>query len=197
MVLLGSVNEIKHVRADQDCAELLEVAMLFVFNLSDTPSILPALSCATIGGLDIFLRANDGERHGCDETAGVLQTGVIIFLKRWLVDLDALGLNDTSYLNKVSNPAIVDLMCTDPLLELGQISRAQGISLGNDWNEIDTSAQSLHNLNVQWLEGVSSRSDEVEACMHAQVDLLGSARLLLLQHVGLMLIIEKLDDGLP
>jgi hypothetical protein len=83
------------------------------------------------------------------------------------------------------------------LLELGQVGGAQGVGLGNDRNEVDARAQSLHDFNVQRLEGVAGGADEVEARVHAEVDLLGPARLLLLQHVRLMLVVEELDDGLP
>jgi len=44
---------------------------------------------------------------------------------------------------------------------------------------------------------VASRSDEIQACMDTQVDLIGAARLLLLQHVRLVLVVQELDDGLP
>lgn len=44
---------------------------------------------------------------------------------------------------------------------------------------------------------MSSRSDEVEACVHAKVDLITPARLLLLEHIRLMLVVQELDDGQP
>ena len=44
---------------------------------------------------------------------------------------------------------------------------------------------------------VASRSDEVQTSMNSQVALLCSLRLLLLTHVGLMLIIDKVDNGQP
>lgn len=40
-------------------------------------------------------------------------------------------------------------------------------------------------------------ADEVEASVDAEIDLIAAARLLLLQHVRLMLIIQELDDRLP
>ena len=83
------------------------------------------------------------------------------------------------------------------LLELSQISRAQGIRLRDDRNQIDARAETFHNLNIKRLERVTSRANEVQASMHSQIDLLGPTRLLLLQHVALMLIVKKLDDGLP
>jgi hypothetical protein len=84
-----------------------------------------------------------------------------------------------------------------PRLELGQVGRAEGIGLGNDWNEVDARAQALHDLNVERLEGVAGGADEVQAGVHAEVDLVLAARLLLLEHVRLVLVVEELDDGHP
>jgi hypothetical protein len=44
---------------------------------------------------------------------------------------------------------------------------------------------------------VASRANEVQAGVDTEVDLVGTARLLLLQHVRLMLVVEELDYGLP
>jgi hypothetical protein len=86
---------------------------------------------------------------------------------------------------------------TYPLLELEQIRGAKCVGLGNDGNQVDARAQLLHHLNVERLEGVASGADEVKAGVDTEVDLVGTARLLLLEHVRLMLVIEELDDGLP
>lgn len=75
--------------------------------------------------------------------------------------------------------------------------RAQGICLCDDGDQIDARAKLLHNLNIQRLKGVAGGSDEVQASVHAEIDLIGAARLLLLQHVGLVLVVKELDDGLP
>jgi hypothetical protein len=86
---------------------------------------------------------------------------------------------------------------TYPLLELEQISGAQGVGLGNDGDQVDARAQLLHDLDVERLQGVARGADEVQAGVDAQVDLVGAARLLLLQHVRLVLVVEELDYGLP
>jgi hypothetical protein len=86
---------------------------------------------------------------------------------------------------------------TYALLELGQIGWAQCICLGNDWDEIDAGAETLHDFDIQWLEGVAGGTNEVQARMHSQVDLLRPAWLLLLQHVALVLVIQELNDWLP
>lgn len=44
---------------------------------------------------------------------------------------------------------------------------------------------------------MAGRADEVQASVHTEIDLVLPARLLLLEHVGLMLVVEKLDDGHP
>lgn len=82
-------------------------------------------------------------------------------------------------------------------LELGQVSRAQGIGLGNDGNQVDSRAESLHDLDIERLQGVASGSDKVQASVYTQVDLVLATGLLLLEHVRLMLIVEELDDGHP
>ena len=80
-------------------------------------------------------------------------------------------------------------LCTYSLLELGKISRAQCIGLGDDRNQIDTSTQTFHNLNVQWLQGVAGRANEIQAGVNSKINLLCASRLLFLQHVGFMLIV--------
>jgi hypothetical protein len=96
--LLGSVNKIQHVGADQDGTELLEIAVVLVLNLGNTPGILATLNDTAIVGLDILLRTNDGERHSSHQAAGVGGGVLIILLNRRGVDLDALGLDNSANL---------------------------------------------------------------------------------------------------
>lgn len=84
-----------------------------------------------------------------------------------------------------------------PRLVAGQVRGAKSIGLGDDGNEVDTRAQPLHHFDVEGLQGVAGRSDEVQASVHTHVDLVCATGLLLLQHVRLMLVVEELDDGLP
>ena len=88
-------------------------------------------------------------------------------------------------------------MYTYPLLELGKIGGCESGSLCDHRDKVDTSAELLHDLDVERLEGVAGGSDEVQAGVHAEIDLIAALRLLLLQHERLMLIVEELDDGLP
>lgn len=80
VVLLGRVDEVEHVRADQDGAKLLEVAVLLVLDFGDAPGVLAALDGAAVVGLHVLLGADDGEGHGGDEAAGVVQGGFVVIL---------------------------------------------------------------------------------------------------------------------
>ena len=84
-----------------------------------------------------------------------------------------------------------------PLLELCEVVRCKGVSLGDDGDQVDASAELLHDFNVQRLEAVASGTNEVQACMNTEVDLLSTARLLLLEHVALVLVVKELNDWLP
>jgi len=83
---------------DEDGSKLLEVAMFFILNFSNAPSVLATLYSASIIGLNVLLRADDGEWHRCNEAASMLEAGIIIFLERGLIDLDTLRFNDGTYL---------------------------------------------------------------------------------------------------
>lgn len=83
------------------------------------------------------------------------------------------------------------------MLEACEISGAESICFGNNGNQIDSGAQSLHHFNVKGLQGMPSGPNEVKTRMHAKVDFVNSAWLLLLQHIRLMLIVQKLDDWHP
>lgn len=110
MQLLGGVDKVEHVCSDQNRAELLEVAVVLVLNLGDTPRVLATLNDAAITSLDILLGTDNGERHGVHKAASVLGSGLVVLLDRGLVDLDVLGLDDRDNLGKLV-PAGIDAIC--------------------------------------------------------------------------------------
>lgn len=83
------------------------------------------------------------------------------------------------------------------MLEHLHVAWTECVGLGNDRNEVNPGRKALHHLNVEWLQSVSGRSDEVKAGMNTKIDLVTTTRLLLLEHVGFVLVIQELDDGLP
>ena len=149
---------------NEDRTKLLEVAMILVLNFGNTPGVLTTLDDTTIRGLDILLAADDREWHCRHESTGVLDSSFVVLFERRLVDFDALRFNDGA----------------DAVFETSKVGGGQSVCLGNDWNEVDTGTKSLHNFDVERLEGVARGTDEVEAGVHPEVDLVGSAGLLLL-----------------
>lgn len=63
VLLLGGVDEIEHVGANEDASEFLEITMLLVLNLGHTPRILATLDNTTIRSLHILLTTNHSEWH--------------------------------------------------------------------------------------------------------------------------------------
>ncbi len=86
---------------------------------------------------------------------------------------------------------------TYALLELGKVSRAERISLGNNRDQVHAGAESLHDLNIEGLEGMAGWADEVQAGVDTEVNLVLAAGLLLLKHIGLVLVVEELDNRHP
>lgn len=101
--LLSGVDKIEHVGADQNGSQLLEVAVVFVLDLGNTPRVLTTLDDAAIAGLDVLLGADDGKRHSGHKATRVLGSSLVILLDRGLVDLDVLGLDDAHNLLIVRN----------------------------------------------------------------------------------------------
>lgn len=181
VVLLGRVDQVEHVIADKDGSELAEVAVVLVLNLGDTPGILAALDAATVGSRHILLRSYHRERHGVNQFARVGEHSIIVVIERGLVDFDTLGLNNGPY----------------SVLEAQQIIWTQGVRLGNDWDQVDPGAKTLHDFNVKRLKSMPSGTDKVQAGVNTEVDPVNTARLLFLKHVGFVLVVKEFNDWLP
>lgn len=96
MLFFGGVDEIKHVCSDEDRAEFLEVAVIFILNFGDTPGVLATLDDVAITSLNVLFGTNDGEWHNSHQAAGVLGSLFVILFDRRLVDLDTLSFNDSA-----------------------------------------------------------------------------------------------------
>ena len=101
VVLFGRVDEIKHVRADENGAQFLEVAVVFVLDFCNTPGVLSAFDGAAVGSGDVALAADDGKGHCCYQAPCVLQTGFVVLFEWWSVDFDALGFDHRADLAKL------------------------------------------------------------------------------------------------
>ena len=76
--------------------------MVLVLDLGNTPRVLTSLDDATVSRLNVLLGTNNRERDGSQEATCVLSSSLIVLLDRWLVDLDALGLDDSSDLREIA-----------------------------------------------------------------------------------------------
>ena len=99
--LLRGVDEVKHVGADEDRAQLLKIAVVLILHLGNTPGVLATLDHTAIVGLDVLLGTDDGEGHGGHQAAGVAGGVLVVLLDGRSVDFDALGLNDSANLSIV------------------------------------------------------------------------------------------------
>ena len=85
-----------------------------------------------------------------------------------------------------------------PLLESQALLEGQAIRLGNDRNNIDDIAQLLQNDNVNRLESVTRRLDEIQAAVDPRVlDVALALGGELLVQVGAVLVLDILDDRVP
>ena len=109
--------------------------------LSNTPEVFTALDDAAIGSGNVLCRTNNREWDGLLQSTSVVGSGrVIIRLNLGLVDTDILSLNDLE----------------NALLEGGEGVLGQSIGFGDDWDQVDTRSETLHDLNVQRLETAST-----------------------------------------
>ena len=136
--LFGRRDQVQHVRPDEERAQLAEIAVVLVLNLGNTPKVLTALDNAPIRGLNILSGADNGERHGIGEHAGMLCSSLVVGLNRGLVNADALCGDNLP----------------DALLEDKEVILGEGVGFRNDRDEVDTRAKALHDLNVKWLQPV-------------------------------------------
>jgi hypothetical protein len=96
----GGVNEVQHVGSDEDGAEFLEVAVVFVLNFCYSPGVLTTLDDTSVGCLDVLLRSNNGEWHSGHQTSCMLCCGLIVLLDWWGIYFNALCLDDCSNLHQ-------------------------------------------------------------------------------------------------
>lgn len=95
VLLLSRLDEVKHVSPDEKRSDLLEVAVVLVLNFSNSPDVLAALDHLALVVLHVFLRADDGKRHGGDQATGMRSGMLIVLVDGRLIDLDSLGLHDS------------------------------------------------------------------------------------------------------
>lgn len=83
------------------------------------------------------------------------------------------------------------------LLEVRDLVIGQGVSLGNDGDQVNLAVQLLHDFNVKRLEGMSSGLDEVNAGVDAVIHDVHPVDLVLGVEIGIESLFNILDDRVP
>jgi hypothetical protein len=86
---------------------------------------------------------------------------------------------------------------TDPLLVIVEVVVCHSVGLGNDGDQVDLGVELLHDLNVEGLQRVAGRLDEVDNCVNAVVYDIHAVHLILRLKVGIEPLLNVLDDGIP
>jgi hypothetical protein len=86
---------------------------------------------------------------------------------------------------------------TYTLLESGNLLVGQSISLGNDGNQVDLGVETAHDLNVQRLQRMAGGLNEVDTGVDAVVDNVAAVDLVLGLEVGVVALLDVLDNWAP
>lgn len=125
-------DQVEHMGADEEGSQLLEIAMLLVFDLGHTPQIVASLDQPSVSCLHVFCGAYDGEGHGAHERLCVLRARRVVCLDGWRVNSDTLAVDDLA----------------DTLLKDGEVLWAEGVCFCDDGDKVDAGAEALHDFNV-------------------------------------------------
>lgn len=150
------VNEPRVSSASYSSNSLSALGLTF----RDTPEVLAPLDCSAISCGHVFGGADDGKGHGVHEHLGVLSRSLVVGFHRWSVGVNGLDLNSLTDLTQVlaGSLGFTRRLVTYSLLEDVQVLGGHGVGLGNDRNEVDSGAETLHDFNVQRLEAGKSMS---------------------------------------
>ena len=123
---------------------------------------------------------------------------LIIFITWRLINLDSLRFDNCSNLDsELEWPILSEEQPTYSMLKSSKIGRTQGIGLGDDGDQVDSRAQAFHDFDIQGFQCMAGGSDKVEAGMNTEINFGFTARLLLLKHIRLMLVVQEFYDWHP
>lgn len=151
---MGDLLQIGQVAVEKGAANGQEVGVTRVFDLYNTPGILPGTHLLAID-LNQLVGTNNSEWHETPQL-GILLHGIFV------VFLDVVG-------EVVNRDAVVLDILHDQLLRFGQFGGGEGVGLADDGDDVDTGRQALHQLDVELTETVTGGCDEVKEDMDTVV----------------------------
>lgn len=97
----------------------------------------------------------------------------------------------------ISHCPHTEMDASHPLLECENLLVCQGVGFCDDRNEIDLGVKTLHHLNVQRFERMTSGLDKIDACVYPVVDDSGSVDLAFRIKIGIKAIVDIINDCTP
>jgi len=88
-------------------------------------------------------------------------------------------------------------MFTYSVLESSNLLVSHGVSFCNDWDQVDLGMQSAHDLNIEWLECMSSWLNEVHTGMNSVVNNVHSVDFVLGIEVGIKTLLDVVHNWSP
>src|SRR5271156_6032645 len=141
--------------------------MLLVVDFNNAPRISAAADLTALGIGDLVVRTHHSEGYlGHDFMVLRNRLLVIEFISRALEYLDPMELDVGQNLHPVSMLLLYDFCSPHPLLEVCNLFICQGIRFGDHWDEVDLGMQLGHDLDVQGLQRVASRLNEIDTSVH-------------------------------
>lgn len=83
------------------------------------------------------------------------------------------------------------------MLEQSNLFVGKGIGLGDNWDQVDLGVQATHDLNIERLQGVASRLDEVNTSMDTVVNNVHAVDLVLSFKVSVVSLLDVFDNRSP
>jgi hypothetical protein len=193
--------ELFHVGADEHLAQLDEVAVLFVVHLDDAPRIAAAADLAPVGIGDFVIGTNNSEGDlGHDLVVLRDRLLVIKLVTRPLKDLDLVVLDIGEDLKQAVSTTSRSGSSNGKAyscFEGSNLLIGEGVSLGNDRNQVDLGMKALHNLDIQRLQRVTGGLDEEHTGMNAVVNDVHAVDLVLGIEISVKTLLDVVDNRPP
>jgi len=179
--LAGGLDQVLQVGLGEEVAEVDELAVVLVFDVDDAPLVLSTTDSAAVD-VDSLVAANDGE--GNEVLDLLVDSGLLVVVLVVVVRVEA--------------DVVESKLVSDSVLEGLTLFQSQGVGLCNDGDNVDNLAQLLQDDDIDGLESVTSRLDEVQAAVDASIlDVAVALGGELLAQVGRVLVLDVLDDRVP
>ena len=138
--LRGGLNEILEMGAEEEVAQVNEFAVSLVLDVNDTPAVLATANLLAVDN-DRLLRADDGEGYkALRKLVLVIPITAAFFLENTYLDLavqGALLVVKLLVIIREHLEVVESKLLLDALLELLALLDSQGVSLGNDGDNVD------------------------------------------------------------